>query len=191
MPKSSLNCRLINLARGLITRAVEVNYHAHKTDDLAQCRRGLSARHGWRLGWLLADADGVDGGSVRRHRDRRGPRRAHGGGAHRPGRPQDASRRAQRVGGWRGVDLQIRRSGGRSLSPRNQRSSRSNRSQARHPCAHWRPGRRRMGADGADLRSSGRTGGPTIYPAGQFSSGPHCLGRALPVCQAGRYGSAW
>ena len=37
----------------------------------------------------------------------------------------------------------------------------------------------------------GRTGGPTIYPAGQFSSGPHCLGRALPVCQAGRYGSAW
>jgi hypothetical protein len=42
MPKSSLNCRLINLARGLITRAVEVNYHAHKTDDLAQCRRVLS-----------------------------------------------------------------------------------------------------------------------------------------------------
>ena len=42
MPKSSLNCWLINLARELITRAVEVNYHAHKTDDLAQCRRVLS-----------------------------------------------------------------------------------------------------------------------------------------------------
>ena len=58
MPTSSLNCRLINLARGLITRAVEVDYHAHKTDDLAQWRRVLSARYGRRLGWLLAEADG-------------------------------------------------------------------------------------------------------------------------------------
>ncbi len=31
MPTSSLNCRLINLALGLITRAVEVDYHANKT----------------------------------------------------------------------------------------------------------------------------------------------------------------
>ena len=62
--------------------------------------------------------------------------------------------------------------------------------QAHHPRPHRRARRRRMGTDGPDLRGSGRTGGATFRPAGEFSGSRRRLGRALPVRQTGRRRSA-